>query len=815
MIQVITDNNNNAQINVNTPTQTNANVDVNTPSQVANMIEPTVLHGPKGEDGRGIVKIEKTSTSDLVDTYTITFTDNTTTTFTVTNGEKGDTGDTGETGNGIASIEKTSTSDLVDTYTITFTDDTTTTFTVTNGEKGDTGNTGATGNGIASISKTATSGLTDTYTITFTNGTTTTFDVVNGQDGVDGTDGTDGTDGQDGYSPTATVTQTSSGATVSITDKNGTTTANITNGTDGTNGQDGTDGIDGYSPTATVTQSGSVTTISITDKNGTTTESINLSDYVQGSDLSTVATTGDYDDLINKPIIDNALSTTSENPVQNKVITNALNNIDVDTLIPVTYSELVTLKTGGNLVEGAFYRITDYVTTSNGHTITTGEPSRSAGHAFDIIIQATGASNLAEIGTAALHSGDTYFANENLGAWQIWYDINNDTTKYYWADTTNGKGVIYRMIDEMNNDLPYDFKNIQFYRDGSATKYSAAASYLTASDGYYYTFSYNNNGTISDMSVAYSNFCSGNVISSGYAIGTGYALNNAFWIVTNSTHQICDNTFDSDFNNNIFYGLCFSNHFSAFCYGNIFANQTYGNTFGSNCYNNVISSSFYYNVIGCIFYNNIISNASGAFHSNIIGAKFYNNTISSARFSENTTGATFYSNTISGNFYLNSIGAYFRENTISANFFQNTTGVLIYGNKFSGATQYSDFGTALRFCTFNGAVAMLTTGAYCDSIIANGVLYYSSFGNFVTNIILPTNTNSVRIASRVNGSSSTNKLDLTGIPTGSTYEITITRDVNNGIVAKWNDGANETGLYKATVTTSSWSDLLPTYTWET
>lgn len=39
--------------------------------------------------------------------------------------------------------------------------------------------------------------------------------------------------GADGFSPVATVTQTVSGATVSITDKNGTTTANITNGQDG------------------------------------------------------------------------------------------------------------------------------------------------------------------------------------------------------------------------------------------------------------------------------------------------------------------------------------------------------------------------------------------------------------------------------------------------------------------------------------------------------------------------------------------------------------------------------------------------------
>lgn len=42
-----------------------------------------------GEGGRGIVSITLTGTSGLVDTYTITYTDNTTSTFTVTNGEDG------------------------------------------------------------------------------------------------------------------------------------------------------------------------------------------------------------------------------------------------------------------------------------------------------------------------------------------------------------------------------------------------------------------------------------------------------------------------------------------------------------------------------------------------------------------------------------------------------------------------------------------------------------------------------------------------------------------------------------------------------
>lgn len=78
--------------------------------------------GIQGATGNGIQSIEKTSSNALTDTYTILFTDGSSTTFEVENGK------------GIVSIEKTSTEDNVDTYTITYNDNTTSTFTVTNGE---------------------------------------------------------------------------------------------------------------------------------------------------------------------------------------------------------------------------------------------------------------------------------------------------------------------------------------------------------------------------------------------------------------------------------------------------------------------------------------------------------------------------------------------------------------------------------------------------------------------------------------------------------------------------------------------------------
>ena len=71
---------------------------------------------------------------------------------------------------------------------------------------------------------------------------------------------------------------------------------------------------------------------------------------------------------------------------------------------------------------------------------------------------------LNEKARACLHDGDTYFENSNLAAWQLWYSLDNDTERFAWADNSLGHGVIYRMIDEYNNDCPYDFKNIQFKR---------------------------------------------------------------------------------------------------------------------------------------------------------------------------------------------------------------------------------------------------------------------------------------------------------------------------------------------------------------
>lgn len=534
-----------------------------------------------------------------------------------------------------------------------------------------------------------------------------------------------------------------------------------------------------------------------------------LQDYAETSDLAEVATSGSYNDLTNKPVIDTELSTTSTNAVQNSVITQALQNIDVDTLIPVTYAELVQLKTNSQLKAGAFYRVTDFVTTTNGASPNNNEPSRSAGHPFDLIIQALGESNLSDICTAALHENDTYFANNNLGSWQIWYDIDNSTSKYAWADSTNGKGVIYRLIDEFGNDLSFDFKNIQFYRDKTLAKYSTIASYLTSSDNYYYVFSKNTSGTVTDKSLNANTH--DNIIGAyiGGSSNTRYLENTIFVHTANTVTDT--NTIGTENYNNT-------------CCGNF-----YGNSIDMLFYNNIIANNFYYNNIGAVFRDNKIGEN---FLKNTIVGVFYENTIDEF-FYYNEIGFAFYGNTIGNYFYGNKTCSDFYNNTIPLNSHNNFFGTRFYNNTGSATTngiQQSTFGTVVYNCTFGEKFQRNSIGNFAmNCVFGNnnaGITIgnnnaYLTFSNNVqscvvfnrcgyVNVTIPM----VMIYSKIVGSSNTNRFTTSGLPTAGAYNIIIKTDSNGAVLATYNDGANEIGYKKATVTTSAWSELLPTYTWE-
>ena len=277
--------------------------------------------GGTGNDGRGISRIAKTGTEGVVDTYTITYTDDTTTTFTVTNGTngtngaKGDTGEQGpkgDTGKGIASITKTSTEGLVDTYTITYTDNTTSTFTITNGANGENGSTGSQGpkgddgRSITEITGPTTNGLVDTYTIHYSDNTTSTFTVTNGEAGTNGSNGSNGTNG----TSITDATIDNDGHLILTLSDDSTIDAGVVKGANGSNGTNGTNGTDGRGITSiektstsglidtyTITYSDSTTsTFTVTNgENGTggSGSSIDANRYYIGNNYSTITQSGE------------------------------------------------------------------------------------------------------------------------------------------------------------------------------------------------------------------------------------------------------------------------------------------------------------------------------------------------------------------------------------------------------------------------------------------------------------------------------------------------------------------------------------------
>lgn len=113
----------------------------------------------------------------------------------------------------------------------------------------------------------------------------------------------------------------------------------------------------------------------------------------------------------------------------------------------VTWQELKDLRDSGKLVAGMKYRMIDY------DTYTSQEGTESAMHPFDLIITALDNKTLSEE-CSAIHSArdvDGYFANSNLGAWKVWYCLDNDVSRFSWAAE---KGILITGDDNITIMCP-------------------------------------------------------------------------------------------------------------------------------------------------------------------------------------------------------------------------------------------------------------------------------------------------------------------------------------------------------------------------
>ena len=339
--------------------------------------------------------------------------------------------------------------------------------------------------------------------------------------------------------------------------------------------------------------------------------------------------------------------------IRDKVLEEQLGNINAKPMISVTYAELVALRDNGELVAGMQYRITDFVTT------TEQENTRSAGHQFDVIVTADNENTLNEVARACLHEGDTYFseADANLAAWQIWYSLDNDTQRFAWADTANGKGVIYRMIDEWNNDCPFDFKNIQFKRF-AVTEYDKVPSLVVDNEdnycGYYYgaltlfgdqaiqeatygedfvwvyTFALkdlatetwhdytilNSIGLKTDESVIIT--CHSNVIKEHRDEYLGEHGRKAIWLNNIVFFNCYADISSPDYSD--YYSYCYSNSFGNNCSSNSFGDSCISNSFGYGCGTNSFGNNCSYNSFGIscgsLELNESTSNKTASVNSN-------------------------------------------------------------------------------------------------------------------------------------------------------------------------------------------------------
>ena len=357
-------------------------------------------------------------------------------------------------------------------------------------------------------------------------------------------------------------------------------------------------------------------------------------------------------------------------------------------------------------------------------------------------------------------NSNEYFADANLNAWKVWYCLDNDDTRYKWADTENGKGVIWRMIDEWGNDCPYDFKNVQFKRYAilgitSSKLTEDAISYLQSALCYD-----QNGGRCFATKDVYGNWVPLDVDGTSYEIDEtlfewyytfhslsshdGETIMDSYDMSTrpfkildecikyyeeddcgmDSKDECHDNIikpayqeYDQDdeyfkgrlvLNNIVFLnGLsyCYYNdideyweYCSGYCYGNVFGVECKNNTFGNYCS---------YNTFG----NNCWGNTFGNY------------------FQTNTFGNNCYDNTFGNNCYYNTFGNDFWNNTFGNGCGSNTFGNGCGSNTFGNDCCWNTFGNDCYWNTFGNDCYRNTFGNYCYNNTFGNNCFDNTFGN--------------------------------------------------------------------------------------
>lgn len=434
-------------------------------------------------------------------------------------------------------------------------------------------------------------------------------------------------------------------------------------------------------------------------------------------------------------------------------------------MVSITWAELKEARDNQELIPGQEYRITDYVTT------TIQENTQSAGHKFDIIVTAIDESTLSEEAQAIQNFDEGYFDESNLSAWKIWYCLDNDTDKFIWADTTNGKGVIYRMIDEFNNDCPYDFKNIKFKRGIYSSGNGITAEEDQDINVFCYTFSWEESeGNITDASIkgnsgvvtdidGFVSKVRDNVIkyyhkdyeNEEYSY-KAQVLNNIVFFSTfgyeaHTFEGVYDNKFSYNCANNTFGHSCRSNSFGNNCYNNVFGNTFCDNLIGNYCQDNLFGDFCSYNSFGdsCsrnYFEDRCCDNSFGRYcsdnsfgnfcHNNSFGHKCNSNSFG-YYCNNNSFGNNCYENSFEYDCSGNSFGYNCHNNSFEQECSENSFENDCYSNSFKGACYNNSFKNECSNNSFGNNCDSNSFGNYCHENSFGSDYYNNSFGNDCNN----------------------------------------------------------------------------------
>ena len=446
----------------------------------------------------------------------------------------------------------------------------------------------------------------------------------------------------------------------------------------------------------------------------------------------------------------------------------------------ITCSDLVNLINNSNLIPGMKYRITNYNCT------TTQTDTRSAGHQFDIIVEALDEKTLSENASAIQHAGDTYFADSNLKSWELKYSFKKNYYVYEGeSDTENlwNEGQ-YNYSDESNA-----FSYVDTFKYNGSTYYmwkyvgDNTLAVLTEYDGYldnnlyYYRGCFDNDYDVFSATPKIVAFLKNDVeYTKSHNADLTYIVNydenddkiyiDHFYLKPYVTTPGKIYYMKDEFNNECpydFKNIQFKRYkITSSVKGNLVGlyarsnarnvtvnkNTTYWcytfstdslkdaslDGYSNGVYDNIIlkyidsSNRKILNDIVFIGTNNYGNRFGVNCRYNTFGYGCYSNTFGDDCFST-TFGTSCYFNTFGRNCYFNTFGRSCYSNTFKYSCSSNTFGDNYYYNTFGNYCQNNTFGNNCYYNTFGNSCYNNIFGNYCDANTFGNSYYNNTFGN--------------------------------------------------------------------------------------